>query len=216
MDHDNEKYSDLMTSPVQEKMWYKNWLFWAAIIIFIIIILVSNKGIKNDLYKYFNPKQQVVNDLVNINGLNNAGDYTDIAVSAEYDAGYEWAQFNEIEDPADCTEEFGTGDSYDGCADYVLDNLPPNLTFWAYGYNWAEENEIYDAADCEDEFGISEGADGCRAYVDEHPLDPTSYDYGYTWAEDNVIDNVADCEAEFSGTEALDGCKDYVEENISE
>jgi hypothetical protein len=95
---------------------------------------------------------------------------------SDYDTGYDWATEHDTENFRDCQNEFGTGDSEDGCNEYVKENHTGYQSFKGYectedcsgheaGYNWAEENGIEDAGDCR---GNSQSfIEGCISYVEE-------------------------------------------------
>jgi len=95
----------------------------------------------------------------------------------DYDVGYEWAEDNDIDNFADCQDQFGTGDAEDGCNDYVKENYSGYQSFMGYectedcsgheaGYEWAEDNDISDIYDCG---GNSDSfIEGCQAYVEDY------------------------------------------------
>lgn len=75
-----------------------------------------------------------------------------------HDAGYEWAEENDIDDEANCD---GKSESFnEGCIQFVEENYSYDA-----GHDWAEENNIIDKADCEKSGDYYEG---CESYVDEN------------------------------------------------
>lgn len=99
-------------------------------------------------------------------------DYVD-----DYDYGYEWAEYEDIDNFDDCQYEFGSGDAEDGCNDYVRHNYSGYRSFGSYdctedcsgheaGYEWAERNDIYHEDDCG---GNSNSfIEGCLQYVEDY------------------------------------------------
>lgn len=94
------------------------------------------------------------------------------------DAGYNWAEENNITEFSDCQYEFGSSEEEDGCNKYVRENKYDGyLSFHGYdcsedcsgheaGYEWAEDNNIRDEYDCD---GNSDSfIEGCRIYVQEN------------------------------------------------
>jgi len=76
-----------------------------------------------------------------------------------------------------CQEIFGTGDTEDGCNEYVKKNYSGYKTFHGYectedcsgheaGYEWAEENNISDENDCDG--NSASFIEGCIIYVREN------------------------------------------------
>lgn len=112
--------------------------------------------------------------LLFITGCSSNSSYYD---DDSYDMGYEWAEDYDIDSFDDCQDQFGTGDTEDGCNDYVKENYSGYRTFNGYdctedcsgheaGYEWAEENDIYDEYDCD---GYSNSfIEGCQAYVEDY------------------------------------------------